>query len=100
LCWRWLFWCRQIGNSLFDVEGAKVVPKLLAKAKSKGVQLLLPIDHIATNKLTSNGADIKEVSGDSKTGIPAGYSGVDVGPRTVARNAQVIWNSKTIIFNG
>lgn len=33
-----------IGDSLFDKEGAKIVPDLAKKAKAKGVDLLLPVD--------------------------------------------------------
>ncbi len=99
----------EIGNSLFDAEGSKVVASLIAKAKAKGVQLLLPIDHLITDKITNTGADIKLISSaaaaDSKEqngngSIPAGYIGVDIGPQTAARNAKVIWSAKTVIFNG
>lgn len=121
-----------IGDSLYDAAGAKTVAQLMAKAKAKGVNLLLPLDHIVSNKLAAVGCDIRHITypadpatvtattsgpapapaaaasaaagagaaAGGASGIPAGFMGVDIGPLTVSRNAQVIWNSKTVVFNG
>ena len=41
----------EIGNSLFDASGAEIAPKLLEKAKAKGVEIFLPVDFIIADKV-------------------------------------------------
>jgi len=86
-----------IGNSLFDPEGAKIVPELIEKAKAKGVQIHLPVDFICADKFAPD-AEIREA--DDKAGIPDGWMGLDVGPKTRVQFAEVIARAKTIIWNG
>jgi phosphoglycerate kinase len=87
----------EIGKSIFDPEGAKLVPDLVAKAKAKGVLIHLPIDFIAADKFSPD-ANTKLVT--LAEGIPAGWEGLDCGPETVKRNAEVFARAKTIIWNG
>ena len=87
----------EIGSSLFDAEGAKIVAELAAKAKAKGVKLTLPVDYIAADKFA---ADAATKPADDKTGIPAGWLGLDVGPKSNAIFTASILRSKTIIWNG
>jgi len=87
----------QIGKSLFDAEGAKLVPKLLEKAQKKGVKLHLPVDFVVADKFA---ADAKNKVVTAKQGIPETWMGLDIGPKTCAQNAQIIWRAKTIILNG
>lgn len=86
-----------IGNSLFDPEGAKIVTELMAKAKEKGVQIHLPVDFICADKFAPD-AEIRE--SDDTAGIPDGWMGLDVGPKSRALFAEVIGRAKTIIWNG
>jgi len=86
-----------IGNSLFDPEGAKIVAELMAKAKEKGVQIHLPVDFICADKFAPD-AEIRE--SDDAAGIPDGWMGLDVGPKSRALFAEVIGRAKTIIWNG
>ena len=44
----------QIGNSLFDEEGSHKVQALMDKAKSKGVQVVLPVDYVTGDKFDKN----------------------------------------------
>ncbi|ACB77100.1 phosphoglycerate kinase [Opitutus terrae] len=87
----------EIGASLFDPEGAKIVAELAAKAKAKGVKLVLPVDYVAGDKFAADAAT-KVV--DDKAGIPAGWMGLDVGPKTNELFRQEILASKTIVWNG
>jgi phosphoglycerate kinase len=87
----------EIGNSLFDAEGAKIVAELAAKAKAKGVKLTLPVDYIAADKFA---ADAATRPADDKTGIPVGWLGLDVGPKSIALFTVSILRSKTIVWNG
>jgi len=86
-----------IGKSIFDPEGAKIVPELVAKAKTKGVQLHLPVDFIAADKFDAK-ANTQPAS--LATGIPAGWEGLDCGPETNRHNAAVMARARTIIWNG
>ena len=87
----------EIGNSLFDAEGAKLVPEIVEKAKTKGVQLVLPVDYICGDKFAP---DANVQAADDATGIPAGWLGLDLGPKTNALFTETIKASKTIIWNG
>jgi len=86
-----------ISNSLFDEEGAKIVPEIMEKAKEKGVEIVLPVDFICSSKFGEDG-EIKEA--DAESGIPEGFMGLDCGPKSRVRNAEAIAKSKTIIWNG
>ncbi|MDX2079642.1 MAG: phosphoglycerate kinase [Terrimicrobiaceae bacterium] len=87
----------EIGESLFDPEGAKIVEELAAKAKEKGVQIHLPVDFVCADKFDPN-AEIQLT--DDQAGVPAGWMGLDAGPKSRALFAEVIGRAKTIIWNG
>lgn len=87
----------EIGASIFDEEGAKIVPELLKKAQEKGKKIHLPVDWITADKFdpaANTGA------ATIKSGIPAGWQGLDVGPETAKQFAAVIASAKTIVWNG
>merc|ERR1712151_62152 len=48
-----------IGTSLYDEEGAKIVPEILAKAEAKSVEIILPVDFTCSSKFGEDG-EIKE----------------------------------------
>ncbi len=87
----------EIGSSLFDPEGAKIVAELATKAKAKGVKLVLPVDYVAADKFAADAAT-KVVT--DQEGIPAGWLGLDVGPKSIELFRETILASKTIIWNG
>lgn len=87
----------KIGNSLFDPEGAKIVPELMAKAKEKGVKIHLPVDFITADKFAEDAAT---GTATAEEGIPDGWMGLDCGPKTNAAFAEVIARAKTIVWNG
>ncbi|MCK9588412.1 MAG: phosphoglycerate kinase [Terrimicrobiaceae bacterium] len=86
-----------IGSSLFDPEGAKIVIELVTKAKEKGVKIHLPVDFVCADKFAPD-AEIRE--SDDIAGIPDGWMGLDVGPKSRAIFSEVIGRAKTIIWNG
>ncbi|CAE7246024.1 pgk-1, partial [Symbiodinium microadriaticum] len=86
-----------IGNSLFDEEGAKIVPEIMEKAKAKGVEIVLPIDFVISSKFGEDG-EIKTAT--LASGIPDGFMGLDCGPESNALNSATIARSKTIVWNG
>ncbi|MFT3831586.1 MAG: phosphoglycerate kinase [Opitutaceae bacterium] len=90
-----------IGASLFDAEGAKLVPELMTKAKERGVKILLPVDHVCGDAFPKTPDTPVKVELDAdQPGIPDGWMGLDVGPQTRAMFTQAILESKTIIWNG
>merc|ERR1719476_1042194 len=86
-----------IGSSLYDEEGAKIVPEIMAKAKEKGVEIILPVDFVCSSKFGEDG-EIK--ASDSSAGVPDGFMGLDCGPKSIEKNAEAIKKAKTIIWNG
>jgi phosphoglycerate kinase len=87
----------QIGNSLYDEEGSKIVSGLMEKAKAKNVQIHLPVDFVTGDKFAENAA---VGTATLETGIPAGAMGLDIGPKTSAAFSAVVLRAKTIVWNG
>jgi enolase len=87
----------EIGTSLFDEEGSKIVGEIMEKAKAKNVEIVLPVDFVCSTKFGEDG-EIKVA--DIKSGIPAGFMGLDCGPESIKLNAAAVAKSKTIIWNG
>jgi len=83
------------GDSLFDKEGAAIVPKLIEKAQKNGVKLHLPIDFVTANRF----AEDAEV-GYTEGGIPDKWRGLDCGPKSIALFQDAIARAKTILWNG
>ncbi len=87
----------KIGNSLYDEEGAKIIPELMEKAKAKGVEIHLPVDFITADDFSEK-ANVGEATAEA--GIPDGWEGLDTGPKTRELFKAVIGGAKTIIWNG
>ena len=75
----------EIGASLFDEEG------------EKGVKITLPVDYVCGDKFA---ADAAVQDATDETGVPAGWMGLDVGPKTNEIFTKSILASKTIVWNG
>ena len=86
----------QIGNSLVEDEYLELAKSILDKAKAKGVNIHLPVDALIADNF-SNDANTQLVD---TTKIPDGWMGLDVGPETNAKFADVLSKSKTILWNG
>jgi phosphoglycerate kinase len=85
-----------VGASRVEQDRVEVAGQILAGAKERGVDLLLPVDHVCgrdfdegTERMSTNGVE-----------IPEGWMGLDVGPRTVESFAARIAEAKTVIWNG
>ncbi|RCN37718.1 phosphoglycerate kinase [Ancylostoma caninum] len=87
----------EIGNSLFDEEGAKIVKDLLAKAKEKNVKIHLPVDFVVGDKFAE---DANSKITTLAEGVPAGHMGLDVGPKSQELFAEAVARAKTIVWNG
>jgi len=87
----------QIGKSLYDEEGSKIVQKLMDKAKAKGVTIHLPVDFVTGDKF---GEDAKAGTATVESGIPADCLGLDIGPKSEEIFCAAVLRAKTIVWNG
>merc|ERR1719330_2231444 len=87
----------EIGTSLYDEEGAKIVPEIMKKAADLGVEILLPVDWTISSKFGEDG-EIKTCT--KAEGIPEGFMGLDCAEKSMAINRKAVAASKTIIWNG
>lgn len=86
----------KIGKSLCEDDRLEVAKELIAKAKSKGVNLCIPVDAVIADNF-ANEANRREVDINQ---IPDGWMGLDIGRKTVESFGEIIKNSKTILWNG
>lgn len=85
-----------IGKSLVEEDKLDLANSLIAKAKAKGVNLLLPTDSIIADSF-SNDANTDTASNDN---IKEGWMGLDIGPASIKAFSKVVESSKTILWNG
>jgi len=87
----------KIGNSLFDEEGAKIVPDIMKKAHEKGVRITLPVDFVTADKFSEN-AEVGYARADA--GIPDGWMGLDGGKDSIDLFCDAIERAKLVVWNG
>lgn len=85
---------QEIGNSLCEEDKLDYALEMIGKAKEKGVNLLLPVDHVE-GKEFSNDTERKVVET-----IEAGWSGFDIGPKTITLYKEALNGAKTVVWNG
>lgn len=85
-----------IGDSLVEDDKMELAKEIMELAKAKNVTIHLPVDSVIADSF-SNDANTKIVD---VTKIPDGWMGLDAGPATRAKFAEVIAISKTILWNG
>lgn len=84
----------EIGNSLCEEDKLDYALEMIKKAEEKGVKLLLPVDHVEGREF-SNDTERKVVDV-----IDAGWSGFDIGPKTIALYKAALEGAKTVVWNG
>jgi hypothetical protein len=94
-----------IGSSLYDEEGAKIVPEIIEKANRLGVRIGLPIDFVISSKFGEDGeinytTNATPVGEGDAVGIPDGFMALDCGPESIKLNAEFVREARTIIWNG
>jgi phosphoglycerate kinase len=85
-----------IGNSLLDEAGLETAKAAMAKAKEKGVALLLPVDTVVADAFAADAHS--KVVGVGQ--IPDGWMGLDIGPKTIEQFSAAIKKAKTVVWNG
>ncbi|MCI8477676.1 MAG: phosphoglycerate kinase [Oscillospiraceae bacterium] len=85
-----------VGTSLLEPDWLDYCRDMVAKAKEKGVQLLLPEDTVCAAEFS---ADAAPELVDTMA-IPDNRMGMDIGPKTVARFSDAVKDAGTVIWNG
>ena len=85
-----------IGLSICEDDKLDLALEIIAKAKAKGVNLVLGTDCVAADSF-SNDANTQVVPAGA---IPDGWEGLDAGPETRKLFANAIKDAKTILWNG
>lgn len=86
----------EIGTSICEDDKVELAKEIMNKAKTKGVNFLLPIDNVIADDFNAS-ANSQTVPFDS---IPAGWMGMDIGPKSREIFANAIKDAKTVIWNG
>jgi len=86
----------EIGSSLLEADKVDLAKTILSEAKKRNVRLLLPVDTVVADKVAKDAAtkvvDVQH--------IPAGWSGLDIGPKTAELFASEIRKARTVVWNG
>jgi phosphoglycerate kinase len=85
-----------IGNSLVEQDKLDLAKDLIKKAKSKGVELHLPIDSIVADKFDAQA----NAAIANNNAIPEGWMGLDIGPQAIQVFSGVVQQSRTVLWNG
>jgi len=95
-----------IGRSLVEDDKLDEARKMEKEARDRDVRLLLPTDHVVTERLEAGAPQevlpVESSPSSSSAGAPAigDRMGVDIGPATIAAYAAVIRGAKTVVWNG
>ena len=86
----------KIGKSLFEADYLETASSFLAKAKEKGVKVILPVDHICAKEFSETAepvlVDGVEIADD--------LMGMDIGPKTIKLITDELKAAKSVVWNG
>ena len=85
-----------IGTSLCEDDKLDLANEMMAKAKAKGVNFMIPVDNVVATEYNEN-AEFKTVK---STEIPSDWMGLDIGPNTREIFANAIKGAGTVVWNG
>ncbi len=86
----------EVGNSLVETEKVNLAFELIKKADERGIQFILPLDHIVAEKVDES-AKVRTVDTNA---IPSDMIGLDIGPKTIRVIKKEVKKGKTILWNG
>lgn len=86
----------EIGKSLLEEDKIELAKEFMNKAQEKGVNFVLPEDVVVADDFSED-ANRKEVAISE---IPSDWEALDIGPKTREKYAQIVKDSKLIIWNG
>ena len=85
-----------VGTSICEEDKLDLANEMVAKAKAKGVNFLIPVDNVVATEYDEN-AEFKTVK---STEIPSDWMGLDIGPATRELFANAINGAGTVVWNG
>ena len=85
-----------VGDSICELDKLDLAKELMAKAKEKGVKLMLPVDTKLGKEFDPN----TETKIANWKEIPDGWMGLDIGPETIKEYVKELESAKTVIWNG
>ena len=85
-----------IGKSLLEADKMPLALELIEKAKTKGVNLIMPLDNVCGDKFSNDANRLTVATGQ----IDDEWEGFDIGPESVKLFTETILKSKTILWNG
>jgi triosephosphate isomerase len=86
----------KIGDSICEDDKVDLAKKLIDKAESKGVNLMLPTESVVAREF-KNDTEYKHVPSND---MPDGWMGMDIGSLTIENFSKEIKKAKTIVWNG
>jgi phosphoglycerate kinase len=87
---------KAVGGSLLEADKLDLALETLKKARSAGVEILLPVDAVVAKEVAPT-AEAKSVSIDQ---IGAEWKGLDIGPKSTEIFTKEIKSAKTVLWNG
>ena len=87
---------KHVGSSRFEEDKIELAKEILAKAKEKGVNFLLPHDNIAADAFSAD-ANVRIFAHED---IDDGWMGLDIGPATCKLFADAVKDAGTVVWNG
>jgi phosphoglycerate kinase len=87
----------QVGKSLVEEDKLELAKQLLQEAKTRKLKFLLPVDHVAADKIDAN-AHVTKI--DQGQPIPSSLMALDIGPKTIEMFSEEISRARTIVWNG
>ena len=87
---------KPVGHSRVEADKVDLAAETLRRARTAGVRIVLPIDHVAAERPESGATTRVVAAGD----FPPDLLGVDIGPRTSEAYAQEIAAARTVLWNG
>ena len=86
----------EVGASKWEGDKLQTATEIMKRAKARDVELLLPTDHVVADVFDENATATIVTDED----VPEGKMGLDIGPETRKKYADVVANAKTVFWNG
>ncbi|HEX4487102.1 MAG TPA: phosphoglycerate kinase [Terriglobales bacterium] len=87
----------EVGKSLVEADKVELAKQLLEEAKKRGLKFLLPVDHIAAEKIDAAAKTQVIKAGQP---IPSNLMALDIGPESIELFTEEVSTARTIIWNG
>lgn len=86
----------EVGSSLVESDHLDTAKELLNLANERGVELILPVDHIAATEFSQEATPIQI----DRIDLPEGHMGLDIGPKTITLFQESIASAQVLMWNG